>query len=200
MITRNAIYNQNIIDACLWCYGTITKLSGFLSENGLAADDNIQQGDEIIFNDKQGNRQIKTLYKRNNFIPISGETVPFVPVVLGLRVSAPEFDAYAEIKTERNVVYNQNIFDACLWCYGTIKELSRFLTENNFSADETIKQGESIVFDKNVGNEQIKTLYKRNNYIPVSIEIDDKTPFAWLWSDNENNFTLYSPTGVAIYK
>jgi hypothetical protein len=66
-----AVKNQSVYDACLWVYGTITKLNDFLLENGFKADEEISQGQEIQFTDGQGNERIKSKYTREKLIPIT---------------------------------------------------------------------------------------------------------------------------------
>lgn len=71
MPTVRATKNQTVFDACIWVYGTITKLNDFLLENDFKADEEISQGQILNYTSDQGNERIKSKYTREEIIPSS---------------------------------------------------------------------------------------------------------------------------------
>jgi hypothetical protein len=65
----------------------------------------------------------------------------------------------------------QSVYDACIMVYGTITKLNDFLKENDFKADETIVQGQEIVYNSGAGNERIKAKYTKEDITPISSEV-----------------------------
>jgi len=91
------------------------------------------------------------------------------------------------------IVYNQNIFDACIWAYGTINNIVDFVLENDLKFDSTIEQGTEINFDETKGSSVIKNHLLRNNLIPVSfMQEENNNKDALLWTDNINDYFMHT--------
>ena len=169
MAIKNIIKDQTVFDACLWCYGTITKINDFLLENDFSPGEDIVQGQEIIFDETQGNESIKSQYIKDDIIPKGLSEYPTSVTIPSGPVTAPILSPIENNKSSRFIIHNQTVFDACLWCYGTITKINDFLLENNLRIDQDIAQGQEVVFEETQGNKRIKNLYTKNDIIPGGV-------------------------------
>jgi len=59
----------------------------------------------------------------------------------------------------------QNIFDAGLQLYGDVEQIFDFLVKNDISLDSSLRAGDVILYDDELGNENVKDFIKTEGVI-----------------------------------
>jgi len=59
----------------------------------------------------------------------------------------------------------QNIFDAGLQLYGDVEQIFDFLVKNDISLDSSLRAGDVILYDDDLGNENVKDFIKTEGVI-----------------------------------
>jgi hypothetical protein len=69
---------------------------------------------------------------------------------------------------EKKVIYGQTLKDVCLYVYGSVSNLGKLMSDNNFIAGDVPIVGTTIIYDETIGNNSIKSYYAKNNIIPTT--------------------------------